>query len=31
MLLGFVYLGFLSIWFWATRVRGSSRPDGYVR
>jgi hypothetical protein len=27
MLLGFVYLGFLSVWFWATRVREASRPD----
>jgi hypothetical protein len=31
MLLGFVYLGFLSVWFWATRVRGESRPGRYVR
>jgi hypothetical protein len=23
MLFGFVYLGFLTVWFWATRVRGS--------
>ena len=30
MMLGFVYLGFLSVWFWATRVRGSSRRR-YVR
>ena len=27
MLLGFAYVGFLSIWFWATRVRGARRPD----
>jgi hypothetical protein len=27
MLLGFVYVGFLSVWFWATRARGESRPD----
>ena len=27
MLLGFVYVGFLSVWFWATRVRGPRRPD----
>jgi hypothetical protein len=26
MLLGFVYVGFLSVWFWATRARGESRP-----
>ena len=25
MLLGFVYLGFLTVWFWATRVRRSIR------
>ena len=25
MLFGFVYLGFLTVWFWATRVRGSLR------
>ena len=31
MLLGFVYLGFLSVWFWATRVRGERRPGRYVR
>jgi hypothetical protein len=27
MLLGFVYVGFLSIWFWATRLRETDRPD----
>ena len=25
MLFGFVYLGFLTVWFWATRVRRSFR------
>jgi hypothetical protein len=25
MLLGFVYLGFLTIWFWATRLRWNPR------
>jgi hypothetical protein len=27
MLLGFVYVGFLSVWFWATRLRQTDRPD----
>ena len=27
MLLGIVYLGFLSVWFWATRLREPSRSD----
>ena len=26
MLLGFVYVGFLSVWFWVTRLRGTDRP-----
>ena len=27
MLLGFVYVGFLSVWVWATRLRGTDRPE----
>jgi hypothetical protein len=27
MLLGFVYVGFLSVWFWATRLRQTNRSD----
>jgi hypothetical protein len=31
MLLGFVYVGFLSVWFWATRLREPDRARRYVR
>jgi hypothetical protein len=31
MLLGCVYVAFLSIWFWATRLRGLGRRGDYVR
>jgi hypothetical protein len=32
MLLGFVYVAFLSVWFWATRLRETDRPARrYVR
>jgi hypothetical protein len=31
MLLGFVYVGFLSVWFWATRLRPTDRSDGPTR
>jgi hypothetical protein len=31
MLLGFVYVGFLSVWFWATRLRPTDESDGPTR